>query len=81
MDTTKSRIAMNIARGPLRDPGGTIAALIEYPYGCIEQTISSTLPNAIALKYASILGIDIDTVQATKNLSDGLVKILRMQNS
>ena len=70
---------MRISRGFLTDPTETVRALISYPYGCIEQTISSTLPNAIALSYASRLGIDIDTEAAQKNLEDGVAKILRMQ--
>ncbi|MFZ2255944.1 MAG: hypothetical protein WAW59_02030 [Patescibacteria group bacterium] len=80
IDTKNSRIVMDIARGPLRNPTQAIARLINYPYGCIEQTVSSTLPNAIALKYASVLGLDIDKATAEKNLTDGLTKILRMQS-
>ncbi len=70
---------MRTARGLLRDPASTLAGLIEYPYGCIEQTIASTLPNAIALRFASLLDITIDTPSAQQNLDDGVAKILRMQ--
>lgn len=55
--------------------------MIAYPYGCIEQTISSTLPNGVALKLARELNIDIDVKQAEINLSDGVAKILRMQDA
>ena len=53
---------------------------MSYPYGCIEQTISSTLPNAIAIRLSDSLKINIDRSQAEKNLQDGVSKILKMQD-
>jgi uncharacterized protein YfaS (alpha-2-macroglobulin family) len=38
------------------------------------------MPNAVAIKLANNLGIKIDMKQASKNLADGVAKILRMQD-
>jgi uncharacterized protein YfaS (alpha-2-macroglobulin family) len=57
-----------------------LEALLTYPYGCIEQTIASTLPNRIAMSLTQVLGQTIDSEQAKKNISEWLAKILRMQH-
>jgi uncharacterized protein YfaS (alpha-2-macroglobulin family) len=75
-----SRVTISISDSPLQNPERVIASLIAYPYGCIEQTISSTMPNAIAIKLASSLDITIDTKEVQKNLTDGVAKILKMQD-
>ena len=76
-----SKVTISVSDSPLQNPKKIIESLIAYPYGCIEQTISSTLPNGVALKLGRDLNIDIDVKQAEKNLSDGVAKILRMQDT
>lgn len=75
-----SKVIISISDSPLQNPKQVIDSMISYPYGCIEQAISSTLPNGIAIKLAASLDIKMDFKQAEKNLSDGVAKILRMQD-
>ncbi len=75
-----SKVMISISDSPLQNPEKTIQSMISYPYGCIEQTISSTLPNAVALKLAKTLAIKLDLKQASDNLAVGVAKILKMQD-
>ncbi len=79
MSLLKSRVTLRVASSLLVSIDSVISSLLTYPYGCIEQTIASTLPNAFALKFSSILWSTIDRKTATKNLDLGVNKILRMQ--
>lgn len=76
----KSKVTLRIASSLLLNADSIVKTLIQYPYGCIEQTIASTLPNAFAIKFQSLLGTTIDGTQAKANLDAGLKKILRMQH-
>jgi len=55
-------------------------SLAKYPYGCIEQTISSTMPNAILLKFDKIFPWIIkNSEQAKTNLEAGIKRFKSMQ--
>jgi uncharacterized protein YfaS (alpha-2-macroglobulin family) len=80
MDANLSRVRISISSSYATQLSDAIRSLVHYPYGCIEQTIGSTLPNALALKFSDILGISIDRDAANENIKSGLAKILRMQH-
>ncbi|MBX9809011.1 hypothetical protein K2X92_01310, partial [Candidatus Gracilibacteria bacterium] len=75
-----SEVSISISDSPLQNPEKIIQSMISYPYGCIEQTISSTMPNAIAIQLAQNLGLNLDLKQAQENLTKGVEKILKMQD-
>lgn len=78
-DREKSSVSLTVGNSLLLNPKKVMDSLISYPYGCIEQTIAGTLPNAFALKFGGILGLAGDTKVAEENLQAGLAKMLRMQ--
>lgn len=80
MDPSSSKVSISISTSYATQLSESIKSLVQYPYGCIEQTIGSTLPNAIALAFSNSLGIKIDRTQAEENIKNGLAKILRMQH-
>jgi uncharacterized protein YfaS (alpha-2-macroglobulin family) len=58
-----------------------IRTLIVYPYGCLEQTVSSTLPNVIVMQFKDMFAGMFDMAQLQKNIDYGVDRILSMQNS
>lgn len=67
-DMASSRVEISISTSYASQLAVAIKSLVQYPYGCIEQTIGSTLPNALALKFSETVGIDIDRNQAIQNV-------------
>lgn len=80
LNLEKSRVVLRVSSSLLIGIDSAIKTLIQYPYGCIEQTISSTLPNALAIKFQSLIWTPIDSKKAQENLEAGIKKIVRMQH-
>jgi uncharacterized protein YfaS (alpha-2-macroglobulin family) len=55
VDMTGSTVRISVARTYLVGMEDIIKSLMTYPYGCVEQTISSTLPNALVIKFDTLL--------------------------
>ena len=66
-DMASSRVDISISTNYASQLTAAIKSLVQYPYGCIEQTIGSTLPNALALKFSETVGIEIDRPLAQLN--------------
>ncbi len=67
MDPVISPISISLSTSYASELKNAISSLLQYPYGCIEQTISSTLPNIIALSLSENIGTIIDNKKALKN--------------
>jgi len=56
--------------------------LAQYPYGCVEQTMSAFLPDVLIKQVLDDLGIENEELEAElpKMVSDGLQKLYKMQH-
>ncbi|MEO5923506.1 MAG: MG2 domain-containing protein [Bryobacteraceae bacterium] len=65
---------------------GALFSAVEYlttfPYGCVEQTMSSFLPNIIVQKTVRDLGLnaDLDQAQVRQKIADGLDRLYAFQH-
>lgn len=57
-----------------------IEKLSGYPYGCVEQTMSRHLPNILAYKEKSVLGLDPGK-DFEKNITEGFDRLAKFQHS
>lgn len=79
-DINKSQYYLSVSNDPFLGIENIFRSLVRYPYGCIEQTLSSTLPNAIAKRLSNMFAdSDIKPERVDQNLERGLEKILAMQ--
>ncbi len=76
----KSFYEFSVSNTPLAGIEDIVKSLAVYPYGCGEQLLSSTLPNAILLKFSTLLGdVGVSQAEIQKNLDYGLSEIYKMQ--
>lgn len=61
---------------------GALDYLIGYPYGCVEQTMSSFLPNVIVTRAVSQLGVPLkeDPAELKRKVEAGLERLYRFQH-
>lgn len=72
------RLAPSLALGVLDG----LDELIDYPYGCVEQTMSRLLPSAVAAKAYTDLGLpNPKAAELPKIVAQGLQKIYGFQHS
>ena len=58
-----------------------MAYLVNYPYGCTEQTSSSLLAKIIARKYPTIFANALQQESGRLTVTDGIIKLINLQNS
>ncbi len=61
---------------------GALDELVNYPYGCTEQTVSSFVPNLLVLRTLDQLGVaPTERMSALDRISrDGLARLVRLQH-
>lgn len=61
---------------------GALDYLLEYPYGCVEQTMSSFLPNVIVTRAVKQLGVPLkeDPAELKRKVDAGLERLYTFQH-
>ena len=81
VDLEKSKVRISFSNNVLEWVQKIIQSLLIYPYGCLEQTISTTYPNAVFLKFKDLFPETLSLEEAEKNLAHWVEKLAWMQLS
>lgn len=77
-----SLVEVNVDRTGLSDLGPSLRYLVTYPYGCLEQTMSSLLPLVKAKDLADSLDlVELRGTAAERYIRLGVAKVLRHQHA
>ncbi len=80
-NTALSYVQFSLSTSLLAGIDKIVTSLLMYPHGCLEQTISSTLPNAILLKFSDLFALDINEEELHQNIDVGMKRIVDMQQA
>ena len=76
-----STYKLHLSNAPLSGIEKTYESLFTYPYGCVEQLLSSTLPNAILLRFVQLKeSVKISEKDIKNHLASGYERIMKLQN-
>lgn len=76
----KSTYDLSLSNNPIQHLESIFASLLVYPYGCIEQSVSTTFPNVMATKFSRyFVNSSIDQNKAKEQAIAGISRIASMQ--
>lgn len=78
-DLEKSKVELIFSNNKLSGIEKIVKSLWVYPYWCIEQTISSTLPNVILKEFDDLFSWIIENDEIEKNINYWIERIISMQ--
>lgn len=81
IDKKNSYVELIFSNNKLYGLEKTLQSLLVYPYGCIEQSVSSTYPNAILKKLNKLLAWTVPEDEIDKNLTAWIDRIFSKQNT
>lgn len=80
LDASESVLELTVDRSGLASLGPSLRYLVQYPYGCLEQTLSSFIPLLQARELGKSLDVpELRGAQAERFIRIGLDKVLRHQ--
>ncbi|NJM36443.1 MAG: hypothetical protein HC845_00385 [Akkermansiaceae bacterium] len=79
--TGTGEIELEFARSPLVEASGAIDSLLQYPYGCVEQTTSALIPWLAVEDLSSLVPrfAKIQPEKVTETIQAGVNRLLSMQ--
>jgi hypothetical protein len=78
----ESRVELSVDRSGLADLVPGLRSLVEYPYGCLEQTLSRFIPLAKLRALARALGdAELEGSKAEAFIAAGAAKVVRHQHA
>lgn len=80
-DKEKSKVNLTLGSNLWGSLPSAMSYLINYSYGCVEQTTSSLMAKLIAKKYPSIFSEALKNESKTTTVEDGLNRLKSLQNS
>jgi alpha-2-macroglobulin len=83
VETGSRRMAIRVSPSIAGALFGAVEYLTTFPYGCVEQTMSSFLPNVIVQQTVKELklNVNLDQAQLREKLNDGLDRLYAFQHS
>lgn len=79
-DMTKRRVSLDIASDLFGTLPSAMKYLLQYPYGCVEQTTSRFVPVVIARQYPDEFGDALKNVESSKMIAEGVKHLHELQN-
>lgn len=75
------KLRLDFSQSRLFEARDALEHILHYPYGCVEQTTSSTLPWLALSRYDTLFPDLIDKTKATAAIKRGVNRLLQMQTS
>ncbi|CAN5731196.1 alpha-2-macroglobulin [soil metagenome] len=73
------KLHLDFSQSRLSEARDALDHILHYPYGCVEQTTSSTLPWLALSRYDTLFPDLIDKTKATTAIKRGVARLLQMQ--
>jgi uncharacterized protein YfaS (alpha-2-macroglobulin family) len=80
-DDTYSKVTLNLSPTMLGTLPGAMQYLLEYPYGCVEQTTSRFVPAVIAKSNAGIFADAFKDKDVADYIDHGITRLALLQNT
>ncbi|MFA5025916.1 MAG: MG2 domain-containing protein [Candidatus Shapirobacteria bacterium] len=79
-EASKSNLEITLSSTIMGSLPSAVKYLVNYPYGCTEQTTSSLVSRLVARKYPNVFSEALKAESKNITIEDGLIKLKELQN-